>query len=81
MFKVFDYQCVSCGTLRERFLRASEATPEIIACECGHVASRRLAAPRTHLEGHSGHFPGAAMKWEREHEKAGRGSHFQPENE
>jgi hypothetical protein len=38
---------------------------------CGEVSEKALSAPAIKLEGWSGHFPGRAMKWEREHMKAG----------
>ena len=74
MIRVFDYQCPE-GHVTEMFVSAEAGDQPCPVC--GQVAARKPAAPPCILEGHSGHFPGRAMKWEREHEKAGRGSHYQ----
>jgi hypothetical protein len=71
--KFFDFLCPS-GHREEHVVRSADVT-EHVCDECGQVAVKVPSATRCVLEGHSGHFPGAAMKWEREHEKAGRGSH------
>ena len=41
---------------------------------CGKPATRLIAAPRCQLEGITGDFPGAALKWE-----ANRESHMRKE--
>lgn len=75
MIRVFDYQCPE-GHTSEHFVQAEDEGAQ--PCHvCGQAAHRMPSAPPCILEGHSGHFPGRAMKWEREHEKAGRGSHYQ----
>jgi len=73
MIRVYDYGCAN-GHVQEVFAQAEDHSER--PCEvCGEPAQRQLSAPAFILEGHSGHFPGRAMKWEAEHEKAGRGSH------
>ena len=72
MIRVFDFQCPY-GHEIEYFAKGE--VPETIECTCGQTAKRKLSAPPFILEGHSGHFPSRSMKWEIEHEKAGRGSH------
>jgi hypothetical protein len=37
----------------------------------GANATKMVSAPSFHLNGSDGSFPGAHMKWVREHEKAG----------
>ena len=36
-------------------------------CECGEISHRIVSAPNIKLEGWSGSFPGAAMKFDRIH--------------
>ena len=55
-----DFQCTSCEKVVERFI---ESTIEGIECDCGSVALRLISAPRSKLDGTSGDFPGAAMRW------------------
>lgn len=64
--KVRDYRC-ECGKVFEAFV--NDDSP--VRCSCGKSAKRLLSAPRFHLDGSRGHFPTAAMRWEREHEQAG----------
>lgn len=72
MIRVFDFVCDN-GHRHEAFVNDRV---EIVRCpECELHAVRAPSAPPFILDGASGHFPGKAMKWEREHEKAGRGSH------
>lgn len=66
--RVYDYVC-PLGHRTEHFTRDAAPTAQ---CACGETSTRALSAPNFILEGHSGSFPGRAMKWEREHEKAGR---------
>ena len=41
-----------------------------VACEnCSEQANLILTAPQVVLEGVSGDFPGAAMKWDRKHKR------------
>ena len=76
MIKVFDFVCAG-GHRHELFVHDSIA--EIECKDCGQPAQRAPSAPPCILEGYSGSFPGAASKWEKSHEKKGRGSHFQDE--
>lgn len=66
--KVFDYECRSCGNQFEEFVKHPSDT---VRCECGSNAVRMPSSPRFMLDGHSGDFPGAHMKWVKEHEQAG----------
>jgi hypothetical protein len=68
MLKVFDFKC-SNGHTFEEFVESDVTTSR---CGCGANATKIVSATRTILEGASGDFPGAHMKWVREHEKAGR---------
>lgn len=64
MIRVFDFLCPS-GHLQERFTSVETGT---IDCQvCGTTAFRQLSTPRVKLEGVTGDFPGAAMKWEKKH--------------
>ena len=69
--RMFDFQC-DAGHKHEALVRADERS--IMCPVCNKVATRLLAAPRCQLEGITGSFPGAAMKWE-----ANRESHMKKE--
>lgn len=63
-----DFKCVECEAVFERLTNA-----RVAQCECGGMARDVLCAPTFRLEGVTGHFPTAADRWARDHEKAGRG--------
>jgi len=67
MRKLFDFKCPD-GHITEELVEL-EAT---VRCDCGLDAQRILSPIRCQLEGHSGDFPGAAMKWIREHERGAK---------
>lgn len=69
MYKVFDFRCPN-GHVHEEFVKA-EVT-ESRCKTCGAVSTRMVSAPSFHLNGSDGTFPGAHMKWVREHEKVGK---------
>jgi hypothetical protein len=69
MYKIFDFRCPN-GHVHEEFVKA-EVT-ESRCKTCGAVSTRMVSAPSFHLNGSDGTFPGAHMKWVREHEKAGK---------
>ena len=69
--RVFDFQCAA-GHTHEQFVNADTRT--VKCATCGKPAQRLLAAPRCRLEGITGAFPSAAMKWE-----ANRESHMKQE--
>ena len=68
MYKVFDFRCTN-GHVFEEFV---EGTVTTTRCGCGANAAKMVSAPSFHLNGSDGSFPGAHMKWVKEHEKAGR---------
>ena len=70
MLRVFDFKC-DAGHRYEAFVSSEVRS---LVCHCGLTSTRQLSAPAFHLDGASGHFPGAAMKWEREHELAAKKS-------
>ena len=69
--RVFDFQCVD-GHRNEMFVEADTLSMQCVTC--GKIAQRMIAAPRCQLEGITGAFPGAALKWE-----ANRESHMRKE--
>lgn len=69
MRRIYDVRCTSCSEISEVFGRA---TDEFRCGACDAPAKRIISPVKCHLEGVSGSFPGAAMKWEREHTKAGK---------
>ena len=66
MIRVFDFMCCGCGTVTERFIDDECRTVECPSC--GGAAARLIAAPRSKLDGISGHFPSAADKWANDRE-------------
>ena len=71
MIRVWDFLCPS-GHRTEHFV---DADLMVVQCpRCSDHAHRQLAAPRSQLDGISGHFPSAADKWVRNRE-----SHMQRE--
>lgn len=70
MLILFDFKCRTCGHVEEVLIDSKE---KHIRCEkCTNVADRVISPVRSNLEGITGHFPDAADKWARQHEKAGR---------
>ena len=64
MIRVFDFLCPN-GHMQERFISVEAET---VSCNvCDNKAFRQLSTPQVKLEGVTGNFPGAAMKWERKH--------------
>jgi len=63
--RVFDFVCRN-GHRHEHFV--PNGTTEVVCDTCGTEARKVISAPSFKLEGWSGSFPGAAMKWERDHE-------------
>ena len=66
--KIFDARCTECNTVFEVF----DYLDAPVGCSCGAVAKRIISPVRCKLDGTSGDFPGAAIKWAREHERAAR---------
>jgi putative FmdB family regulatory protein len=64
MLRVFDFYCPK-GHTSELFV--SVDTDETKCPQCEKTAYRIISAPNVKLEGWSGSFPGAAMKWEKKH--------------
>lgn len=68
MFKVYDFRCDN-GHITEEFVESTVTTSR---CGCGANSTRMVSAPSFHLNGADASWPGAHMKWVREHEKAGK---------
>jgi len=68
MIKVYDFRCTN-GHLFEEFV---DKDTTVSRCGCGANATRVVSATKCVLDGSSPDFPGAHMKWVREHEEAGR---------
>lgn len=62
--RVFDFECRN-EHRAEHFVPTGQT--EVKCDVCGEVARKCVSAPSFKLEGWSGSFPGAAMKWERDH--------------
>ena len=67
MRRIFDFKCPD-GHVTERLI---DVDLRRIRCECGKEAKRITSPVKCMLDGASGDFPGAHMKWVKEHESAG----------
>ena len=64
MRKIFDVRCRDCGEVHEEFGYLDDT----FRCgSCGGEAKRIISPVQCQLEGVTGGFPGAAIKWERNH--------------
>ena len=63
MKRMYDFVCEN-GHKIERYCVYEMQS---VQCECGGLANRTISAPSINLEGWSGSFPGAAMKFNRKH--------------
>jgi len=71
MRKIFDVRCSDCKHVQEEFGYFADA----FRCgECGGVSKRLISPVKCELEGVSGDFPGAAIKWARDRTKRGGNS-------
>lgn len=68
MIKVRDFRCTN-DHLFEEFVAKDVTTSR---CGCGANATVVLSATKTYLDGSSGDFPGAHMRWIKDHERGGR---------
>ncbi len=66
MIRAYDFICLK-SHKTEKFV--STNVEETTCPECGTLAHRAVSAPSVKLEGWSGSFPGAAMKWEKKHQE------------
>jgi putative FmdB family regulatory protein len=67
---LYDFKCSSCGNQFETLVTPTEKETECMVC--GSLASRKLSAPRSKLEGITGSFPTASDAWARKHEEAAK---------
>jgi len=67
---LFDFKCTGCDAVAEHLVSSDT---KVVRCkDCGSDANRLIPAPRCKLEGISGDFPGAAIKWAKDHERAAK---------
>ena len=66
MIRAYDFICPN-EHITEKFV--STNINETTCSVCGSKAQRAVSAPNVKLEGWSGSFPGAAMKWEKKHKE------------
>ena len=71
MRKIIDVRCRDCGEVHEEFGRLDDT----FRCgSCGGEAKRIISPIKCALDGTSGDFPGAAIKWARDRTKRGGNS-------
>jgi predicted nucleic acid-binding Zn ribbon protein len=64
MHVIYDVKCTSCGNIDEVYGRKGDT----VRCTVCSSDSRSIISPVNFvLEGVSGDFPGAAMKWNKRH--------------
>lgn len=66
MRKIFDFKCPD-GHVTEHFVYEDSK----VRCHCGKSCKRVISPVKCQLDPASGHFPGATMKWIKEHERLG----------
>lgn len=66
MRKLNDYRCPK-GHITEHFVEPDAK----VRCNCGLQAHRIISPVKCQLDPTSGDFPGATMKWIKEHERLG----------
>lgn len=66
---LFDSRCASCGNIDEVFGNKSDSCR---CTKCNSVSQAIISPVRSMLEGLTGDFPGAAYRWQREHERAAK---------
>lgn len=71
MKKIFEFQCTVCNKVADEY---TEYKQESVCPSCGGKSEKIISAVRSKLEGWSGAFPGAAMRWERMHKSTGNHS-------
>ena len=70
MYYLFDFKCRECG---HKFEELADPNDHETACKkCGYPSDRLISAPRSKLDPISGDFPGATLRWERQHELASK---------
>lgn len=67
--RLFDFKCPN-NHIEERFVQSD--IREVKCSLCDKIAERIISPVATKLDGISGDFPGAAIKWARQHEKASK---------
>lgn len=70
MLMLFDFECSHCNHRMEKLVKSDVRHAD--CPECGGSMYRCISPVRSRLEGISGHFPDAADKWAKQHNKAGR---------
>jgi len=68
---LYDFKCSHCDYVFEKFAGISDKTCE--CTHCGSQADRLVSTPTIKLDPLT--FPGAKMKWIKQHEQAGKKSH------
>ena len=69
MRKIRDFRCVACHETQE--LLVEDPVVRAFCSSCGGESFRIISPVRCQLNGADDGFPGAHMKWVREHESAG----------
>lgn len=63
MKRFYEFQCPDDGVFEEY----TEYTKQYACPKCGKLADKIISTPRISLEGVTGDFPGATMKFDRIH--------------
>ncbi len=71
-YRMYDFRCDECDTVHEALAVVDADTDPCPQCQ--HPAKRIISPVRCKLDPISGDFPGATMKWERDHVKGGQTS-------
>lgn len=68
---IYEYRCQKCNTVHEELVPMSERNlPRVCQKDgCGGESQHIVSASHFQLEGVTGAFPGAALKWDKRHGK------------
>lgn len=64
MKRLYDFRCEPCDLVTEEY---TEYKTTSTCPSCGGETTKTIGTPHVKLEGVSGAFPGAAIRWEKMH--------------
>ena len=66
---IYDYKCQGCNHLFEAMVTLADRNKEQECPECGGSGKHIITPVNFQLPGNRLDYPGAAMKWERDHDR------------
>ncbi len=69
MKRLYDFRCEPCDLVTEEY---TEYKTTSTCPSCGGETTKTIGTPHVKLDGTSGAFPGAAIRWERMHRRGSK---------